>query len=236
NDLGEIISRSIQKIGSILTRLTFGFSPTPAIFSQFSECTFDLAEDLMNCELWDPNVLAPPLHEDVPQPVRLPDNIPFGEALEADVKLPLDLKGGTEGYIDDGTSIVLGTLENKTMVKRARLCSMSLFLTCRPLDLENEPIDRSPITSVRKLLAEGGLIEILIFLGWLINTRLFTIGLPTEKATAWKKSIHDIIKKKLATYDSLKTIEGQLEHTCFVIPPARHFMNRLRRLKDKADK
>ncbi|KAL7526102.1 hypothetical protein ACHAWF_006679, partial [Thalassiosira exigua] len=237
NDLGEIISRSVQKIGSILTRLPFGSSPAPAIFSQFSECTFDLAEDLMNCELWDPNILAPPLHEDVPQPVRLPDNIPFGEALEADVKLPLDLKGGTEGYIDDGTSIVLDTLENIMMVERARLCSlMSLFLTCRPLDLENEPINRSPIASIRKLLAEGGLTEILIFLGWLINTRLFTIGLPTEKATAWKKSIHDIINKKWATYDSLKTLVGRLEHACFVIPSARHFMNRLRRLKDKADK
>ncbi|KAL7540306.1 hypothetical protein ACHAWF_006646 [Thalassiosira exigua] len=122
----------INEIGSILTRLPFESPPAPAIFSQFSECTFDLAVDLMNCELWDPNTLLSPLHEDVPQPVlRLPDNLPFGEhALEADVKLPTDLRGGTEGYIDDGTSLVLYIDENRTMVKRARLCSLIyLFMT-----------------------------------------------------------------------------------------------------------
>ncbi|KAL7538608.1 hypothetical protein ACHAWF_006147 [Thalassiosira exigua] len=60
NVLDEILSKSVQKIGSIVTRLLFGSHPAPTI----SQNTFDLAEDLMNCELWDPNELSHPLHDE----------------------------------------------------------------------------------------------------------------------------------------------------------------------------
>ncbi|KAL7549491.1 hypothetical protein ACHAWF_012753 [Thalassiosira exigua] len=98
----------------------------------------------MNCKLWDPNELLPPLHEGVPQPVCLSVDIPFGEALEANVKLPSNLKGGTKGYNDD----------EQSNGEIACLCSLiSPFLTCQPHDLDNEPIEHSPIATVRKLLS-----------------------------------------------------------------------------------
>eukprot|EP00986_Skeletonema_menzelii_P006605 scaffold2523_cov193-Skeletonema_menzelii.AAC.5 len=43
-------------------------------------------------------------------------------ALPADVPIPSDTKGRTEGYIDDATNAVLDSPENSKIVARARLC------------------------------------------------------------------------------------------------------------------
>ena len=45
-----------------------------------------------------------------------------------------------------------------------------------------------------------------------------------------------MLKEPTADYETLATLVGRLEHVCYVIPSARHFMNCLRRVKDKADK
>ena len=44
---------------------------------------------------------------------------------------------------------------------------------------------RPKIASERKVAAEGGLKETIIYLGWHINTRTFTLGLSTKKVKAW---------------------------------------------------
>ena len=89
------------------------------------------------------------------------------------------------------------------MVNRARLCNlMALHLLCRPHAGKDEPILRSEIASIRKLLAEGALAEIYIFLGWLINTRAFLIALPNEKWANWSKSINQLLRQDKASYAS----------------------------------
>ncbi len=105
---------------------------------------------------------------------------------------------------------------------------MALHLLCRPNAGKEEPILRSEIASIRKLLAEGALAEIYTFLGWLINTRAFIIALPKEKWTQWLKSIVELLNKKEAHYEELATLVGRLDHVCYIIPAARHFMSRLR--------
>ncbi len=226
---GNLIEKSDKEVGTILTRLPFGASAAPAQFSIFSEISFDLANDLIHCKKWDTAEFLPPLHEQMPQPLRLDDDIPFGPALPVDVQIPSDTKGGAEGYVDDGTNAVLDSPENSKMVERTRLCNlMALHLLCRPHAGDDEPILRSHIASIRKLLAEGALAEIYIFLGWQINTRLLRIALPSEKWSVWLKSIVQLLHKDKASYDELSTLVGRLEHVCYIIPSARHFMNRLR--------
>jgi hypothetical protein len=233
----SLASTSDEEIGSILTRLPFGSSPGPAMFSCISESTFDLARDLMECELWDPAELPPPLHETVPPPRRLDSDIPFGEALEVAVSLPPDAKGALDGYIDDAFAAVLDTHENAPMVHRTALCSlMSLHLTCRPLDPEHEPVPRPHVASKKKLEAEGALAELITVLGWYLDTRRFTIALPDDKEKAWAQSIIDILGRSEASFKELETLVGRLDHVCYIIPAARHFMNRLRRVKYAADK
>jgi len=227
--------KSDDQVAVLLTRLPFGSTPAPAEFCITSEIVFDLANDLLNCQQWDPEVLPSPYTNELPATERLEDDIPFGKAEEADVKLDPSILGGTEGYIDDGACAVLDTPENWKMVRRAaQAVVMALFLVFRPLAGIFEPIKRPDPASIRKLLAEGGLKEIIIFLGWLIDTRSFQIALPIEKWVAWSNSIREMKAKKFVTYEDLASLIGKLNHVCYIIPDARHFMNNLRKMESIA--
>ena len=144
---------------------------------------------MMNCDLWNPTTLPPPLYEEIPPTIQLDGNIPYKIALPPAVHLPPNTKGGCEGYIDDSTTAVLDTPANSEMVERGRLCNlMALHLVCRPNSGINEPILHPKIASKRKLAAVGGLQELMIYLGRAISTRAFIIGLPPDKVTAWTAS------------------------------------------------
>lgn len=224
-------------IGSILTRLPFGSTPAPAEFSILSETIFDLASDLLLCPLWDPDTLPSPYDKYLPPPQRIEDTTPFGEALEADVHLPKHQVCGVEGYIDDGAIAVLDTPRTENMIKRARQAlQMASHLCFRPLATD-EPIPRPDPQSLRKMEAEGKLQETpLIFLGWSIQTRPFEINLPQEKVTSWTASINSALKQGSISFDEVQTLIGRLNHVGYIIPSARHFLNRIRRLEFIADK
>ena len=122
----------------------------------------------------------------LPEPQFLPSDVPFGKAEETDLKVPSECTGGAEGYIDDGATAVLSSQSNWNMVKWVQQAVvMAFFLVFRPLAGIFEPIPRPDPTSIRKLMAEGGLAELIIFLGWQIDTRRFTVALPIDKWKAW---------------------------------------------------
>lgn len=225
-------------IGVALTRLPFGSSPAPAHFSVGSDLTCDLANDLIHCPLWDPSVVTSPLQEKIPPTVLLDRHIPFGEALEADVKIPADITAGTDSYIDDIATATLATQHNLPQVARAKAAVlMALHLQFRPHAGDHEPIKRPDAASVRKLMAEGSLAETIIFLGWQINTRSFKISLPEDKATAWSNSIKELLNKNgKVAHSTLATLVGRLNHVAYIIPQARHFMNRIRRTEERASR
>ena len=227
--------KSEDQIAVMLTRLPFGSSPAPAEFCVTSETVFDLSNDLLYCEKWDPSILPSPYANLLPEPTRLSEDIPFGKAEEGDVKLDQDCKGGADGYIDDGACAVLDSADNWRMVRRAReAVGMALFLVFRPLAGLFEPIPRPDAASIRKLKAEGTLVELIIFLGWLIDTRRFTIALPIDKWKAWRSNIIILRDKRIVSYSELSSLIGRLNHVCFIIPDARHFMNNLRRMESIA--
>ncbi|KAL9180713.1 hypothetical protein ACHAXT_011166 [Thalassiosira profunda] len=222
-------------IGAILNRLPFGSSPAPAEFSIASEMIFDLANDLLHCPHWTPATLPSPHDNLLPQPARLADDIPFGHALEPDVHLPPSQKAGVDGFIDDGAVAVLDSNENQPMVNRARQAlGMATHLVFRPV-ADDEPIQRPDPQSLRKLKAEGQLRETLIFLGWEFQTRPLLIALPNDKARAWTRQIIRTLTMVSITWDDAKTLVGRLNHVGYVIPSARHFLNRIRRLERIAD-
>ena len=225
------------EIAVALGRLPFGSMPAPAEFSNCSDITFDLANDLMNCDHWDPSEYPSPLKKEIPPPKRLANNIKFGPAFKADVQLPTDFKGGTDGYIDDGATCVLDSAENQNMVMRAEQCiTMALHLQFRPNAGKDEPIPRAEMASMRKLKAEAYLTEIMDLLGWEINTRAFTVSLPNDKHTAWRHQVEEMIMMIKAPYKELSKLIGRLNHVAFIIPSARHFMNRLRKLERTAER
>lgn len=236
NEHDESGTKSSKFIGMLLTRLPFGSSPAPAEFSICSEIVFDLANDLLHCIKWDPSKLPSPYIDNLPEPERLAPELPFGEALPADVHLPPSQKGGVEGYIDDGAIAVLDTDKNANMVRRAReALPMATHLTFRPTNAD-EPVPRPDPQSIRKLKAEGRLRETMIFLGWEINSRSLSIALPRDKLTAWTNSIKTALSTRSLSFDDARTLVGRLNHVGYIIPSARHFLNRIRRLELIADK
>ena len=224
-------------IATIMTGLPFGSMTAPAKFSIAPDIIFDLAHDLMQCPIWDPKILPSPLQDKIPNPKRKQEDIPFGTALPADVLLPPNIKGGCGGYIDDGACAILDSPGNQEMMARTKeAVLMALHLLFCPHTDKFKPVLCPEMASIRKLLAEGGLAEEMIFLGWHINTRKFIIALPAYKLKAWTQGIQDILNMDKVKYKDMATLNGRLNHVTFIIPAGRHFLNRLRRAKEKADK
>jgi len=69
--------------------------------------------------------------------------------------------------------------------------------------------------------------EIKNILGWVVNTRLFRIFLPIEKANEWIHSIKSIIKHNIITGTIPESTIGHLNHAGYILPQARYFLNRL---------
>jgi hypothetical protein len=65
-------------------------------------------------------------------------------------------------------------------------------------------------------------------LRWLLDTRQLLISLTLDKHSEWATAITIILITESYGYDDLETLVGRLNHVCFVIPFARHFMSRLR--------
>jgi hypothetical protein len=57
-------------------------------------------------------------------------------------------------------------------------------------------------------------------------------ALPEDKFAAWSLSLATIIKEKATTKAALDTLEGQLDHSAYVIPLAREFLPRIQEHKN----
>ena len=143
------------------------------------------------------------------------------------VAIPLEPVGKVDVYIDDTVTISLHSPTNDS--KAAAAVPLAFHAIGRPLSPE-EPISRADLLCLRKLMAEGSLEEVKNTLGWDINTRQFSIGLPNHKFKVWKQSITDIIKTGTATFSQLDTLIGRLTHISVIFPHVLHFLGRLRRL------
>ena len=79
-----------------------------------------------------------------------------------------------------------------------------------------------------KLIAEGTPAEVQVVLGWILDTHLLLIQLPIDKFIAWTSDIAAILESSRCTFGELEATVGRLNHAGYVIPLARHFLNRLR--------
>jgi hypothetical protein len=141
------------------------------------------------------------------------------------------ITGRVDGFIDDLINVFLDTLKNCR--RQAHVVPLAMFVTSRPYaGNTQEPILRRAILSMEKLATEGTLEEIQIVLGWLIDTRRLLVALPQDKFEAWLKSLDAIISMRDCLKEALKSLQGQLNHAPFVIPLARHFLTRIRALKN----
>eukprot|EP00957_Ditylum_brightwellii_P169690 12915667-Ditylum_brightwellii.AAC.1 len=76
---------------------------------------------------------------------------------------------------------------------------------------------------------EGTPSELKIFLGWLLDSRLFLTQLPRYKGNAWIKEITDLLGSRIPfSSNDVESLIGKLNHAGFIIPSSRHFLNRIR--------
>jgi hypothetical protein len=92
----------------------------------------------------------------------------------------------------------------------------------------DEPVQPQGLLSSPKLEAEGTPAEVQIVLGWNLNTRLLLTLLPDDKHEAWSTNIIAIVASARTTFGELELTIGRLNHVGYIIPLARHFLNRLR--------
>lgn len=210
-------------------RLTFGGSPNPPTWCMFSELVTDLANEIAQCDEWDPNECRSPAQPDTPEPLRLPAGIPIVQARRMALHIPPTKAGGrVDGFIDDLINVFLDTPSN--CARQPHIVPLAMHLTSRPhAGDEEEPLPRRPILSIPKLIAEGRPEEIQIVLGWRLNTRLLEISLPDDKYLAWSTDVRKLRAAGHCGVKDMETLVGRLNHTAYIIPNARHFMSRIRR-------
>ena len=219
-------------------RLPFGGSPCPSLFSDISEPTTDLANAIARCPAWDPLSLPSPYSELIGSPQLLDSTIDFAPAKPMIVDPDPDEFGGADVYLDDVFSAVPALSEMHSR-RGYEAVLLAIAVIGRPLS-EDEKVLRDELLAIEKALAEGTPTELLIVLGWELDTRRLRINLPLDKFLAWSADIdffwERAVKGLSVSYDQMKTLVGRLQHVANVLVPASHFMSRLRAAEARAER
>jgi hypothetical protein len=180
----------------------------------------DVCNSLIINKFWDHEKLFELISNQLNEIISLPDASRFHPAKEFSVKLPQNNIGLADIYIDDSIRVAPDIASNPTRVNRA--IALAINSLARPLN-ENDPLPRHPMTSQKKLLAEGRMDECKVILGWQINTRSLQISLPLDKHLKWIYQIKSIISNKRVYQKQLESLIGRLNHVGSIIPMIRHF-------------
>ena len=152
----------------IYLRLTFGASANPAVVCGLSEIVCDLSNEITLVGDWDPDILFSPIQPKVPALVYVDPIIPIAPAGEIVVEVPITSLGRGDCFLDD---IIKVFLNRPTIIKRnAASVPLAIYVSMRPLSTD-ETVPRKGTLSLNKLLLEGTPSELIIVLGWLIDTR-----------------------------------------------------------------
>jgi hypothetical protein len=82
-------------------RMTFGGAPRPSLWGYISETMIDISNTLIQNKFWDHTTIYDRISTMLPDHDPLLDTIPFGEAKEMSVSLPLNDIGFSDIYMDD---------------------------------------------------------------------------------------------------------------------------------------
>jgi len=222
----------IEKIAYIPLRLPFGVSPGPSLYSTISEAIYDVVNDLLNERKWDREKLNSPQVSLLEKPEPPDLSIDPEPVRKLSVYIP-DRQSFADGYIDDCLSVALDIGDEVQRSQEAPpLVVHSIF---RPLDT-SDPLPRDDNISLKKLKGEGQPSEKKVMLGWLIDTVTMRVYLPPDKAIDWTSDIKSILERNTVTSKELEKTIGRLNHTGYIMPVGRYFLNRLRHLLQRCEK
>lgn len=222
-----------QDLALMYLRLTFGGKPCPSEWGALSESVCDLTNALLSNREWDPDTLLNPQSLELPEPEFLPDEIKLGKARELVMDIPVQDTGYADVFIDDTFAIVADLPGSDNIKRLERATLLALHTVARPLD-DEEPIPRHEMAARNKFIAEAGVEETKMILGWLFDFRQLVVSLPTNKHIAWTDELKRIIETGETTAKELETNIGRYVHVAQILPEINHFLNRLRSLLNRA--
>jgi hypothetical protein len=197
----------------------------------------DLANILLQHKDWDPKQL----HSEFisitnPTPNLVDDATAFATARELLYEWEMSDYGITEAYIDDIFTVFPLLSENHW--ERGRNAALLAIDTMGRPTHDEDHLPRDPIIALKKLKAEGTPSEVMVVLGWQIDTRRLRIQLPNEKATRWEEELNRLIADGDKGYQiklkRLESIQGRNIHVASVVPGAMHFQSRIYAAIDRA--
>jgi hypothetical protein len=79
-----------------------------------------------------------------------------------------------------------------------------------------DPLPCQEIISLKKLKAEGRLVETKTVLGWDLDTRQLLISLPMDKYERWSVDIQRLLTQKRVNTKQMEQMVGRLNHTAAI--------------------
>ena len=131
--------------------------------------------------------------------------------------------------MDDIIKVYLGLKE--VIEKHAASAPLALFVSMRPLS-EKEPVPRKETLSLPKLQAEGTPSEMIVVLGWWLDTRRLLLRLPDDKFKNYSEEVQKILDQGRVNGKDLESIIGKFVHASYAVPLSCHYLDNFRlRLK-----
>ena len=124
--------------------------------------------------------------------------------------------------MDDIIKVYLGLKE--VIEKHAASAPLALFVSMWPLS-KKEPVPHKETLSLPKLKAEGTPSEMMMVLGWWLDTRRLLLRLPDDKFHNYSKEVQEILDQGKVNGKDLESIIGKFVHASYAVPLSRHYLN-----------
>ena len=138
------------------------------------------------------------------------------------VDIPTRSLGRGDCFLYDIIKVYLGLKE--VIKKHAASAPLTLFVSMRPLS-EKEPVPRKETLSFPKLEAEGTPREMMVVLGWWLDTRRLLLRLPDDKFKNYSKEVQEILDQGKVNDKDLESIIGKFVHASYAVPLSHHYMD-----------
>lgn len=152
----------------------------------------DLSNEILKMKNWDPDVLFSPPQPEVPLLDLLDEDTLYAKAQPMDVNVPTTSLGRGDYYFDNIIKVYLGLRD--VIRKDAASAPLAFHVSVRPL-ASTEPVPRKGTLSLPKLKAEGNPSEMMMVLGWWLDTRRLLLRLLDDKFTAYSQEVDEILNQ-----------------------------------------
>ena len=213
--------------------MPFGGAPCPSEFALAADLIADTINDLLDDKNWKHEEVYSDMIHEIPNPIPLPDNIPYAEARDMTINIPVGKNGKTDVYVDD--FITIGPDIDDTL-DRIIKAPATVIHAIADNSINSNKIPKDDILAIDKMKAEGAAEERKICLGWMLDTRRLLVSLPDHKTIGWKSQIDSLLKQKSASEKDLASILGRLENVAQVSTVLGHFLSNIRHMEILAAK